>query len=935
MKKLFIFILTIMITGYSWGQNNGDYRSKQSGVWNTASNWQVYSSGAWTTAATAPLSNCAIEIQASHSITNGNTTRTVTGNVITVNGTLDIDQATFTVGGTSSISVNGILKRTATLNINTGGSLIVNNGGTYQHNTNVSNPTIPTITWQTGSTCEILGGSSFYGNMTGLNQTFHHFKVNGSSWYGDLQCLGSLTTINGNLIINNTGGGTKEFRLTSITSYTLNIGGDLIVSGGTINFGNGSSGTRTINIGGSFNQSGGVVTNLTTSCTINFTGSDKTFTKTSGTLTNIYINWGVSTGASLSLANSLPVATSRTLIVKGILDCASSIVSGTGAFTLNSGATLKTKNTSGITSSGATGAIQVTGTRTFNAGASYIYNGTSSQVIGNGLPATVNNFTIDNSAGVSLSGNLTVNGTLELINGALNLNSNTLAYGSNGILKYSGTSVQTATAIEWPASGLNNVFINGNDVVLDFNRTLSGNLTINTGKKLTLNTDKQLTVNGSFTNSTATNFFLKNGASFINSSANVAATMERDISAANWSTTDEGWHILSSPVVGQGISGAFTPTGTNNDYDFYAWDETSYTWLNQKVLANNISAFGNAIGYLVAYQQAGTKTFAGNLNNADVYATLSFANTTANKKGWNLLGNPYPCALDWSNAAWDKSKIDGAKIWNSTSKNWVDMSLATTPDIIPANQGFIVKANADGNFTIPSAARVHSGQGFYKSTSDMLILKAEKTGTTFNDVMGIDFNSSATLAFDTQKDAIEFETFGDAPSLYSVLSTGENLSINAVPAQLPASTVINLNFKARTNGQYSINATTIPSIPACVILLLEDSKSNVTHNLKLNPIYNFTATETDNINRFKLHFQTFTGIEENENNSTLVYSENAKIYISSNLKIKSVEVYNELGQQLSNYQVNGNNFDFNCNGKILIIRIITDNGIIVRKVLNL
>ncbi len=933
MKKLFLFIFAILITGYSWGQNNGDYRSKQSGVWGTASNWEVYNSGAWTTAVTAPPSNCAIEIQANHSITNGNVSRTVSGNTIIVNGTLDIDQGSFTVGSTSSISVNGILKRTTTITIT--GSITVNNNGTFQFNANTTDPAIPSITWQTGSTCEILGGTNLTGTIGGLNQTFHHFKVNGiSTWSGSLQCSGALTTINGDFIINNTGN-SREFRLATTNSYTLNIGRDLIVTGGTLNFGSGNSGTRVINIGGSFNQSGGTIKNDNVSCTINYTGINKSFTKSSGTLTNTYINWSINTGASLSLANDLPVAGSRMLTVNGILDCASSIVSGAGAFTLNSGSTLKTKNTSGLTSSGAIGAIQVTGTRTFNVGASYIYNGTSSQVTGNGLPITVNNLTIDNSAGVSLSGNLTVNGTLELISGALTLNSNTLAYGTNGVLKYSGTYVQTATAVEWPASGLNNVEINGSDVILDFDRTLSGNFTINTGKKFTLNADKQLTVNGSFTNITAANFVLKNGASFINSSTNVAATMEREISAANWNSTDEGWHVLSSPVVGQGISGAFTPTGTNNDYDFYAWDEENYTWLNQKVGANNINTFGNAIGYLVAYQQAGTKTFAGNLNNADVNVTLSYANTTANKKGWNLLGNPYPCALDWSYAAWDKSQIDGAKIWNSTTKNWVDLPLATTANIIPANQGFLVKANSGGSFTIPAAARIHSGQGFYKSTSDMLILKAEKTGTAFNDVMGIDFNSSATLAYDTQKDAIEFETFGDAPSLYSVLSGGENVSINAVPAQLPASTVINLNFKARTNGQYSINATAIPSIPACTTLLLEDSKNNVTHNLKLNPVYNFTAAVTDNINRFKLHFQTFTGIEEAENNSTLVYAENAKIFISSNLKIKSVEVYNELGQQLSDYQVNGNNFNFSSKGKIQIIRIVTDNGIIVRKVLNL
>jgi len=656
MKKLFFLIFTILLTGYTWGQNNGDYRSKQTGVWNTASNWEVYNSGTWATAGSAPPSNCAIEIRSGHSITNANINRTLTGNTITVNGTLDIDQGTLTVGGTSSITVNGTLIRTGGLNINTGGSVTVNNGGIFKFNANITDPAIPTITWQTGSTCEILGGTSLSGTLGGLNQTFYNFKVNGTStWSGALQCSGALTTINGNLIISNTGN-SREFRLATTNGYTLNIGGDLIVEGGILDLASGTSGgTRIINIAGSFNQTGGTIKHSnTTSCTINFTGSNKTFTKSSGTLTNTYINWGINSSASLALANDLPVATSRSLTVNGTLDCASNIVSGAGAFTLSSGATLKTKNTNGITSSGATGAIQVSGARSFSTGANYIYNGTSSQVTGNGLPTNINNLTIDNTAEVSLSGNVNINGTLELISGLLNLNSNTLTYGTNGILKYSGTSTQTASSVEWPASGLNNVEINGSDVVLDFDRTLSGNLTINTGKKFTVNANKQLTVNGIATNTTDANFVLKNGASFINSSANVAATMERYIAAANWSAADEGWHVLSSPVSGQSISGDFTPNGAGNDYDFYAWDEPSYMWLNQKVTGNNINTFQNGIGYLVAYEQAGTKNFAGNLNSSDINVSLSYNNTDPNKKGWNLLGNPFPCALDWSNTAWDK-----------------------------------------------------------------------------------------------------------------------------------------------------------------------------------------------------------------------------------------------------------------------------------------
>ena len=94
------------------------------------------------------------------------------------------------------------------------------------------------------------------------------------------------------------------------------------------------------------------------------------------------------------------------------------VVAGGGTFLLSSGATLGITSPLGITSSGATGNVQTT-TRTFNTGANYIYNGSAAQVTGTGLPATVNNLTIINAAGVSLTASTVVTGTLGLTTGDL------------------------------------------------------------------------------------------------------------------------------------------------------------------------------------------------------------------------------------------------------------------------------------------------------------------------------------------------------------------------------------------------------------------------------------------------------------------------------------------------------------------------------------
>ena len=120
---------------------------------------------------------------------------------------------------------------------------------------------------------------------------------------------------------------------------------------------------------------------------------------------------------------------SLTIDSGGRLNTATYAVTGS-TFILSSGGTLGIGSTAGIVSSGSSGNIQTT-TRSFSTGGNYVYNGSSAQVTGSGLPATVNNLAIDNTAGVSLSQGATVNGTLTLTNGRLTLGGNTLTIASN------------------------------------------------------------------------------------------------------------------------------------------------------------------------------------------------------------------------------------------------------------------------------------------------------------------------------------------------------------------------------------------------------------------------------------------------------------------------------------------------------------------------
>src|SRR5690349_11711761 len=70
-------LLSITVSGY--GQSEGDYRSRQSGDWSSATTWQVFTSGSWNNVETAGAGSFQnitptdasgdISIQSGHSVT--------------------------------------------------------------------------------------------------------------------------------------------------------------------------------------------------------------------------------------------------------------------------------------------------------------------------------------------------------------------------------------------------------------------------------------------------------------------------------------------------------------------------------------------------------------------------------------------------------------------------------------------------------------------------------------------------------------------------------------------------------------------------------------------------------------------------------------------------------------------------------------------------
>jgi hypothetical protein len=439
------FLVIAMLCMFSnvFGQALNDYQTNGNVTFAAIANWQRYNGTAWVAAVAVPTSaSGVITIRNGHTATVGaNVTLdqvvVATGGILTVNNGITL---TIANGAGTDISVDGTVRNAGT--ITTTGTLVFNNGGFYQHNFTTTAGTIPTATWNTGSTCEIIGYTT-PGNGTipgGLGQTFSNFTWNCPNQDDRIIPYNAAMVVNGNFTLMNTGpnyiyfadgaaltisiagnyiqsGGEMRFTRGN-SNATVNIGGDFTLSGGVLNIDNGNGGSI-VNLAGNIDISNGTLSSAGGASPFNLTKTGtQTYLKTGGTISADDINFTVNSGS--------------------ILDMGASVLDGsTGTFTLSSGAGIITQHIQGVSTTATTGCIQVTGTKTYNTGADYTYNGIASQSAGNGLPATVRNLTIANTAVngiVTLPNSTSVSGILTLNSGILSLGANTLTLPSGATL---------------------------------------------------------------------------------------------------------------------------------------------------------------------------------------------------------------------------------------------------------------------------------------------------------------------------------------------------------------------------------------------------------------------------------------------------------------------------------------------------------------------
>ncbi len=590
-----------------------DYRSNGSGNWSNAGIWQTFDGSSWVTAGTAPNSLSGII-----TIRNGHTldvAEAVTVDQVTVEagGQVTVNPGiTWTIAdGTDAVDCNidGTLNNEGS--VTTLGVLAFNSGSAYHHV--LDGGTIPTATWDVNSTCLVTGIANTA--PTGLGQSFGNLTWNCVS-QTVAATINSDAAVKGNFRLTATGSG--KLSITDNNSRTLTISGEYIQTGGTFDLNSGPSSTAVanLNVAGNFYFTSGTMTESSSGRgSVIFNGGGQMQTYTSGGALSNTIDFTVESGAYLQMGTG----------------ATPSYISGSnGTFTLSSGATLGITDFYGITASTTGpqgGNIRVSGTRTFNTSATYIYNGTSNQHTRDGLPSTVSGVVFDNSGGSVIfdaahtinsfsitSGSKANLGTFTQLTNSFSLGgvgqpsgtyghstspatfkNDTYFDAATGIVNNQPpagtwigvTSTDWNTASNWiggvPTSVTNVIIPSGpvyQPVVLSTPLAECNSITVESGASLTINSGQALTALGNINNSGTLNLISSGTgiASLIPDSYSGAGTTNIQLYlTGGGDVTNYPWHYVSSPVAGLSVVDVLSSGGDPAANDLAAYYEDLVT----------------------------------------------------------------------------------------------------------------------------------------------------------------------------------------------------------------------------------------------------------------------------------------------------------------------------------------------------------------------
>lgn len=383
----------------------------------------------------------------------------------------------------------------------------------------------------------------------------------------------------------------------------------------------------------------------------------------------------------------------------------------------------------------------------------------------------------------------------------------------------------------------------------------------------------------------------------------------------------------AAPVSGQTLHD-LSP-GTLMD-KYYSFSPAIGNWVSH---LNGAQIMEEGKGYIVRAPQTFSPTsavtyetqFIGNPNNGNVAAPIVIGNSDM-----NLLGNPYPSALDldaflsnpvnaglidgtvylWTHNS-SPSGNEGNTSYDYTSNDYAAYNIlggtatsttgnnATPIGKLAAGQGFFVKGLTPGTAVFDNSMRVaFSNNQFFRSNSTSTLEKhrlwlnlSNNQGAFKQTLLGY-IDGATDDGVDRNFDGIDFN--GNAFVDFYSISADKHFTIQGRALPFDENTSLPLGYSTTVAGTFTVGLAAFDGLFEAQQVYLYDYADGTTHDLK-NGSYEFTTAIGTFNNRFELRFvNTALGIETFGN--VTAAADGSQFMLKATSEMKSITIFDLSGR---------------------------------------
>ena len=429
-------------------------------------------------------------------------------------------------------------------------------------------------------------------------------------------------------------------------------------------------------------------------------------------------------------------------------------------------------------------------------------------------------------------------------------------------------------------------------VVIDNAQLENNDINIDNSLVYLITSTGTLTANEALSSNDPDRLILEDGAQLIHSSQGVQATVKKNIAPFD----NSGWNFIASPIT-ENITPSTDNALLNNDFALFYFDQSqTLEWQNWKAEGSH-HHFGLEAGkgYLYGNSDNTTLLFEGTLTSNAEATDLVFSNA-ATLKGFNLIGNPYPC-----NAYVDKS-------FYVLNESGLGLTLGSNP--VPPCTAILVQAQGQEETATFSKTETNR-----EPNIGISVTKADTKGNTFIDKAKVSFNSNDQLAKYDLRDNYDKLYFSQNGQDYAVACTnGEN--------EMP------LSFKAVKDGTYTLSIET-EELELDYLHLIDNLMGNDI-DLLVSPSYTFEAKTSDYATRFKLLFAPVC--EDTNGDNEFAFINNGQLHILNDGEAQ-LQIIDVLGRILYDKAIQGGaEMPLNLVSGTYVLRLISADQVNTQKV---